>query len=76
MSWPAHDVRRLCRARESLATLAHIRLTIGEYNFAGQYQQSPAPPGDGLVKGAWFKRYGEKERSERFERIVQSWDTA
>jgi predicted phage terminase large subunit-like protein len=63
-------------ARESLATLAHIRRTIGEYNFAGQYQQSPAPLGGGLVKAEWFKRYREKERSERFERIVQSWDTA
>src|SRR5437870_10537776 len=37
-------------AREPLATLAHIRRTIGEYNFAGQYQQSPAPLGGGLVK--------------------------
>jgi predicted phage terminase large subunit-like protein len=63
-------------ARESLATLAHIRRTIGEYNFAGQYQQSPAPLGGGLVKGNWFKRYGENERPESFERIVQSWDTA
>jgi predicted phage terminase large subunit-like protein len=63
-------------ARESLATLDHIRRTIGEYNFAGQYQQSPAPLGGGLVKEAWFKRYGEKERPESFERIVQSWDTA
>src|SRR5882757_1218826 len=63
-------------SRESLATLAHIRRTIGEYNFAGQYQQSPAPLGGGLVKDAWFKRYGEHERPERFERIVQSWDTA
>ena len=63
-------------ARESLATLAHIRRTIGEYNFAGQYQQSPAPLGGGLVKEAWFKRYGEKEFGESFDRIVQSWDTA
>src|SRR6202040_3212369 len=63
-------------AREPLATLEHIRGTIGEYNFAGQYQQSPAPLGGGLVKAEWFKHYGEKERSERFERIVQSWDTA
>src|SRR5712671_4214426 len=39
-------------SRESLATLAHIRRTIGEYNFAGQYQQSPAPLGGGLVKGS------------------------
>src|ERR1700752_2774207 len=49
---------------------------LGEYNFAGQYQQSPAPLGGGLVKAEWFKSYREKERSERFERIVQSWDTA
>jgi phage terminase large subunit-like protein len=62
--------------REPLATLDHIRRTIGEYNFAGQYQQAPAPLGGGLVKATWFKRYNEKERPERFERIVQSWDTA
>src|SRR4029077_4947790 len=63
-------------AREPLTTLDRIRRTIGEYNFAGQYQQSPAPLGGGLVKAEWFKRYREKERPERFERIVQSWDTA
>jgi len=62
--------------REPLETLAHLRRTIGEYNFAGQYQQSPAPLGEGLVKAEWFKRYDENERPERFDRIVQSWDTA
>ena len=62
--------------REPLEILDRIRRTIGEYNFAGQYQQSPAPLGGGLVKAEWFKRYGEKNRPERFDRIVQSWDTA
>src|SRR6516165_5975178 len=62
--------------REPLETLERIRRTIGEYNFAGQYQQSPAPPSGGLVKAEWFKRYRESELPERFERIVQSWDTA
>ena len=62
--------------REPLDTLDRIRRTIGEYNFAGQYQQSPAPLGGGMVKAEWFKRYSDKELSERFERIVQSWDTA
>ena len=37
--------------REPLETLARIRRTIGEYNFAGQYQQSPGTarwwPGQG-----------------------------
>jgi predicted phage terminase large subunit-like protein len=62
--------------REPLDTLDRIRGTIGEYNFAGQYQQSPAPLGGGLVKAGWFKYYGEKDRPESFDRIVQSWDTA
>jgi len=62
--------------REPLETLERIRRTIGEYNFAGQYQQSPAPLGGGLVKAAWFKRYREDEVPKRFDRIVQSWDTA
>jgi hypothetical protein len=62
--------------REPLETLDHIRRTIGEYNFAGQYQQSPAPLGGGLVKVEWFKRYRDNERPERFDCIVQSWDTA
>ena len=35
--------------REPLATLKHLRRTIGEYNFAGQYQQQPAPLSGGLV---------------------------
>jgi predicted phage terminase large subunit-like protein len=62
--------------REPLDILDHIRRTIGEYNFAGQYQQSPAPLGGGLVKAEWFKRYRQSELPERFDRIVQSWDTA
>lgn len=45
---------RRCIRREPLAVLQNIRRTIGEYNFAGQYQQSPAPLGGGLVKAEWF----------------------
>src|SRR5277367_2002975 len=39
--------------REPLEILDRIRRTIGEYNFAGQYQQSLAPLG-----GAWSGRNG------------------
>jgi predicted phage terminase large subunit-like protein len=79
--WGQHSFSRrrgeaLHPAREPLATLDHIRRTLGEYNFAGQYQQSPAPLGGGLVKADWFKRYRQKDLPERFDRIVQSWDTA
>jgi hypothetical protein len=51
--------------REPLETLDRIHRTIGEYNFAGQYQQSPARLGGGLVKAEWFKRYRENDRPER-----------
>ena len=61
--------------REPLATLAQIRATIGEYNFAAQYQQRPAPAGGGMVKTAWFRRY-RRDEPPAFDRIVQSWDTA
>jgi predicted phage terminase large subunit-like protein len=62
--------------REPVAMLEQIRRTLGEYNFAGQYQQAPAPQGGGMVKAAWFKSYAENERPDPFDRVVQSWDTA
>ncbi len=63
-------------ARESLDVLSVIRQTIGEYNFAGQYQQAPAPREGGLVKRGWFKTYTDANRPECFELVLQSWDTA
>ena len=60
--------------REPLETLNHIREALGEYNFAGQYQQSPAPLGGGFVKAEWFKTY--TATPEKFEMILQSWDSA
>jgi hypothetical protein len=62
-------------AREPLPMLEQIRRTIGDYNFASQYQQSPSPLGGGLVKAAWFRHYAVEE-IPLFERIAQSWDTA
>src|SRR5882762_7644143 len=62
--------------REPFDTLDRIRRTLGEYNFAGQYQQTSALLGGGMVKAEWFKRYVLNNRPESFERIIQSWDTA
>ena len=62
--------------REPPEMLEQIRRTIGEYNFAGQYQQAPAPQGGGMVKAAWFRNYTPNERPDPFDRVVQSWDTA
>jgi predicted phage terminase large subunit-like protein len=62
--------------RQPLATLDQIRRTVGEYNFAGQYQQMPSPQGGGMIKAVWFRHYAANERPDKFDRIVQSWDTA
>jgi predicted phage terminase large subunit-like protein len=62
--------------REPLHILEEIRHTQGEYNFAGQYQQAPAPLGGGLVKSDWFKTYCSIESPRNFQLIAQSWDTA
>ena len=62
--------------REPLETLEQLRATLGEYNFAGQYQQAPAPLGGGMIKLSWFQRYGPQTQLPQFDFIFQSWDTA
>jgi predicted phage terminase large subunit-like protein len=62
--------------REPLQSLQDTRDKLGEYNFAGQYQQEPAPPGGGMVKLAWFKTYKVGEEPVKFDLVFQSWDTA
>ena len=82
--WTLLGLRRVTRRageclhpeRESLETLEMLRATMGEYNFAAQYQQTPAPFGGGLVKGEWLKRYTSAEIPARWDFTFQSWDTA
>ncbi len=62
--------------REDLATLEKMKSNLGSYNFAGQYLQSPAPPGGGMIKEHWFEIYPSQNRPETFDYIFQSWDTA
>lgn len=69
--------------RENLDMLLHAREQIGEYTFAGQYQQNPAPLDGGLIKASWFKFYNREELmksiedgSARIRALGFSWDTA
>jgi predicted phage terminase large subunit-like protein len=62
--------------RESREVLDRTRRALGEYDFAGQYQQTPAPLGGGMVKVDWFPRFWPDELPDCFDQIVQSWDTA
>lgn len=63
-------------AREPLDVLESLRATLGEYHFAGQYQQAPAPLDGGIFQTKWLHYYEPHEKPEKFEHIVQSWDTA
>jgi len=63
-------------AFESADALARLKATIGEYNFAGQYQQAPAPFGGGMIKLDWLKRYAPSDLPGRFDEVLCSWDTA
>lgn len=77
--WREHHRRTgeaLHPERESLATLAQVKQTLGSYHFAGQYQQTPAPQEGGLVKRQWFSFYRAAELPRHFEQVVHSWDTA
>jgi len=79
-----HRIRRFTRragqalhpAREPLEVLNHLREALGEYNFASQFQQTPAPLGGGLVREDWFKRFAVADLPVKFELVIQSWDTA
>lgn len=63
-------------AREPLDALNRIRGNLGPYNFDAQYLQVPSPLGGGMVKRSWFQTYTALDKPERFDQIVQSWDTA
>ncbi len=47
-----------------------------DYNFSAQYQQNPQPLSGFIVKREWLKFYSPAEKPERFDQILQSWDTA
>ena len=61
---------------EPLESLYDTRRRVGEYIFAGQYQQDPVPLGGGMVRGHWFRTYLPAELPNSNVQIIQSWDTA
>lgn len=70
-------------SRENIDRLKKVRDFMGEYNFAGQYQQNPAPKDGGIIKRKWFKKYNKEELLKRINEgsinivaLIQSWDTA
>ncbi len=60
--------------RENIDVISDLRKNLGEYGFAGQYQQRPTPIEGGLIKEKWLHFYNIKPN--KFKNIILSWDTA
>jgi predicted phage terminase large subunit-like protein len=58
------------------SVLDNLRRSITGYIFAAQYQQDPQPEAGLIVKREWLKFYRDDNLPDRFDLIVQSWDTA
>jgi predicted phage terminase large subunit-like protein len=70
-----HEGDALQPEREPLSVLADLQRSLGTVHFSAQYLQAPAPPGGSMIHLDWFPRYVQGE-VPKFERVVQSWDTA
>lgn len=65
----------LCSNRWTPKDLSSLKVNLGSYGFAGQYQQRPAPEEGGMIQKSWFKWWKEPVAPEILF-AVQSWDTA
>ncbi len=60
--------------REGKAELAAAKVSLGSYNYAGQYDQNPTPRAGGIFKKHFWRYY--TARPEKFDEQIQSWDLA
>lgn len=60
----------------SRETLEAIRKAISSYNYAAQIQQGPEPEAGYIVQRVWLTFYTPAEKPQRFDMVIQSWDTA
>lgn len=74
--WVRKEGELLHPEREGVEELNKIKIALGEYGYAGQYQQRPAPLGGGMIKMDWFKKFTTQPDLSNVIRITQSWDTA
>lgn len=61
-------------SREDKADLERQRREMGEYTYASQYQQRPAPPGGLKIKREWIRHWLPNELPARFDAMLSSWD--
>jgi predicted phage terminase large subunit-like protein len=57
-----------------LEDLNRIKATLGSYEWAGLFQQRPAPSGGGIFMTSWWGYYDNASLPNGFDEIIQSWD--
>lgn len=70
--------------RESAEQVAHAKVRLGSWAFAGQYQQRPTPLEGGLIRRAWLRYWTRSRQPDDGDDVVelpdaltdhvQSWD--
>lgn len=58
------------------AEIERLRRSMTDYHFSAQFQQNPQPLSGLVVQRKWLKYYAERDKPDRFDTILQSWDTA
>ena len=66
----------LHKRREPIEILESLKGQLGSYTFAAQYQQRPIPPGGGLIKATWIRRYATLPARRWSTQVILSLDTA
>lgn len=80
--WREKENELLFPERFSQNYVDGLKKSLGEYAYAAQAQQRPAPRGGGLIKDAWWGWYDLEWDDDfqtitnRFDYIIQAWDTA
>lgn len=55
--WRTKENELLDPVRHDRGVTEQLKLQMGEYGYAGQYQQNPVPLGGGLIKQEWWKTW-------------------
>jgi predicted phage terminase large subunit-like protein len=64
--WPARMGEKFVAEKKSPVT------GLGEFGYAGQYQQRPAPAEGGIIKRAWIRHYDKLPDAAKV--VLQAWD--
>jgi predicted phage terminase large subunit-like protein len=62
--------------RNNAEEMEQLKLQLGSYIFAAQYQQNPTPPDGNMIKAAWLRRYNGTPDPSKFRRVVLACDPA